>query len=226
MSLLKSLLRGGEKLIDSASREAVVSLENGKAMYVKVMAALRHEVDANTIEEVKKMDWEINQHQIDVRKMVFEHLSISSGSDLFTSLVLLSVVIDTERIGDYVKNISEIIENFPSKMEFDEFENVVEELDEKTVLLFDLTKEAFVEGDEAKAETVMDIYGKISPLCDNTIKTILNEKAAGGTVKTSYLVLVLMIRHIKRITAHLKNIASTVVNPFDRIGYQHRGEKN
>ena len=225
MSFWKILFGGGEKLIDKAHAEALVSMENGKKMFLKVMTALHLEVDQNTIDVIKQMDSEMNQQQVNIRRMVYEHLSVSKGKDLLASLVLLCVVIDTERIGDYVKNISELIKDFPGKLEFDEFEEIFERLNKKTIELFDLTKQAFEDNDEAKAKKVMEVYGKESPLCDITISKILSEKTEGGMVKISFLVLVLMLRHMKRVMAHLKNIASTVVNPFDRIGYRYKSHK-
>ena len=36
----------------------------------------------------------------------------------------------------------------------------------------------------------------------------------------------LYIRFLKRISAHLMNIASSVVNPFDRIGFREKDPSN
>jgi hypothetical protein len=37
---------------------------------------------------------------------------------------------------------------------------------------------------------------------------------------------VLYLRYLKRVSAHLKNIASSVVNPFDRIGFRGDHREN
>ena len=51
------------------------------------------------------MDQEVNALQIDTRKKVLEHLTISPEQDVTASLVLITIIVDVERIGDFAKNI-------------------------------------------------------------------------------------------------------------------------
>ena len=45
------------------------------------------------------------------------HLAIGGKDDIGSGLVLVSVVIDIERIGDYTKNIYDLAVNHPKKLE-------------------------------------------------------------------------------------------------------------
>ena len=52
----------------------------------------------------------------DVRRKVMTHLSLGNTSDLTAGLVLISIVIDIERIGDYSKNIHDLATVHPDKL--------------------------------------------------------------------------------------------------------------
>ena len=78
---------------------------------------------------------------------------------------------------------------------------------------------AFKEEDEGEARALMVEYkDDISVHCRR-----LEEQLVGGEhddIPGSLgAVLALYMRFLKRIAAHSRNLASSVVNPFDRIGY-------
>ena len=53
--------------------------------------------------DIYAMDKKINSFERDVRRKVMTHLAISGSQDLGSGLILTSVVIDIERIGDYLQ---------------------------------------------------------------------------------------------------------------------------
>ena len=59
----------------------------------------------------------INAYEREVRRKVFTHLAVTGERDLHAGLVLVSVVIDIERIGDYTKNIVELALHHPDKLD-------------------------------------------------------------------------------------------------------------
>ena len=66
---------------------------------------------------MKKRDKEINNYQKEVRKKVITHFSISRNIEDFPSgMVLLSIIIDVERLGDYTKNILDLAINYEEKI--------------------------------------------------------------------------------------------------------------
>ncbi|MBF0384193.1 MAG: hypothetical protein HQL69_24545, partial [Magnetococcales bacterium] len=57
--------------------------------------------------------------------------------------------------------------------------------------------------------------------CDRLIEDIVAGRVEGISA-TESAALALKLRYLKRISAHLKNIATSVVNPFDRIGFKEK----
>jgi phosphate uptake regulator len=189
-------------------------------MFNIVIQAMREEETADVKAKIAVMDRQVNKVQREVRKMVLEHLAISRTSNLLKGLQLIVIVIDLERIGDYTKNIGELIEMFPSKMDFGPYEERVIHVHEQLKEMFELTKEALSKDSVESGRAVMKIYPTVSRTCDNTIKASVTNNANEAFVPRRDLALVLLMRYLKRVAAHLKNASSAVVNPFPQIGYR------
>ena len=167
--------------------------------------------------DIYRQDRIINKYEIDIRRKVLEHLSVNPQEDLTSSLVLTSVVIDMERIGDFSKNMVELASMHPQALEGDRYIPRLVEMSHKVKDLFKLTGESFREGDVEKGSRVMEQHAEIARLCDNILKELISDE---GIPVRKAIVCALLTRYLKRISAHLKNIASSVVNPFERIGYR------
>lgn len=220
MQLFKNSQHNEEGLVKIASDNAVRMLEQGHTMFLKVTETLIGDTQKEDQENIKKMDKEINQLHRDVRRQVYEHLSLTGAGDLFFSLVLLSVVDDSERIGDHCKNIAEIIELKPGKCNFAEHQEHFIKIWRQTDEFFKAALNAFVNEDEIIAEQILTEYKEISNTCDGIIASILTDE--NKTVNKDLVVLIMVLRFFKRIDAHLKNVASTVINPYHRIGYKYK----
>jgi len=74
--------------------------------------------------------------------------------------------------------------------------------------------------DESIAKELIKSYrSDLGKLSDNLVaSSISGNHAVGEEHKASSMVL--YARYLKRIGAHLKNITSVVVNPFESIGYK------
>ncbi len=71
-------------------------------------------VSAEDRTSIYKRDIKVNKLERTIRKEVIAHLSLSGTSpSLPYCLLLMSLVKDVERIGDYAKNLSEIREYHP-----------------------------------------------------------------------------------------------------------------
>lgn len=166
--------------------------------------------------DVHRRDKDLNVMEKEIRRKVLEHLAIGSRPDIVPGLVLVTVVNDIERIGDYTKNIEELVKLYP-----DDFSNLsqaatLRQCAERVLSFFDLTREAFESGDKAKAEQVMMQHKEVRMATDSIIENAFKDPVED---KKAALVSVLFARYLKRISAHLKNIATSVVKPFDEIGY-------
>jgi phosphate uptake regulator len=219
VSLLKEIFKGGEGLVEQAQQETIHALDSSKEMFLTVTKALKEEVNADVLDYVRKMDKKINREQRDVRKKIYEHLSISGGKDLFSSLVLLFVMDHVERIGDYSKNIGDLVEMVPAELDFGEYEKDFENVKTLTTEIFDITRRAFAETNEEAAIEVLRGYKKISKNSKAMLRQVMAQASEKERVPSFYLALVLLLRYMRRVGAHLTSISTTVINPFHRIGY-------
>lgn len=172
--------------------------------------------------DVYKGDRRINYFEKDIRKKILEHLSINPKEDVAASLVLLGVVRDIERIGDYVKNYYELSKIYNKKFAGRYVERLKAAKDD-FLRHFTLGEKAFIEGDAEIADKVVDWYHKEF---DNTIITIIKEIMEDDKIKAKDAVAyVLLSRYLKRSAAHLANVASSVCNPFHKIGFITKDNK-
>ena len=181
--------------------------------------------ELNTAEipiDIYAMDQKINSFERDVRRNVMTHLAVSGANDISSGLVMVSVVIDIERIGDYTKNIYDLAVNHPNRLEAKSFESNLNDIEENTLELLTSTIEAFKNQDSSLASKLMKDYKtEISSKCDEITNTIISSPDSELDTASATAV-ALYSRYLKRISAHSRNLISSIVNPFDRIGYPQK----
>ena len=214
------VLLGKQTLLDDARNETMLMITTDRRMFDLVLMAVREEVHDHLRSRIAAMDKEVNEKQREVRRKVFAHLSISRGKDLQQGLELITAVIDLERVGDYTKNIAELVELIHGALNFREQQEAFDRVEALVTDVFDLTMDAFVRSDLAAAREAMSRYDQLSMICDSTLETIVGDLKNTDSVEKRLVTLVLLLRYFKRVGAHLKNIASILVNPFHRIGYR------
>jgi len=185
-----------------------------KEMYLEVMQ--RTLKDGAPGFDIHERDQQLNDMEREIRRKVLEHLSINPQQDIVASLVLVSVVNDIERIGDYTKNLEELEELYTEDFSKLHGFKILKKCSDQVETFFDLTRKSFVSGDKTKARQVMKDYKGVGQNCDQVIEETFQDPTMN---KNAALASVLFARYLKRICSHLKNIASSVVNPFDEIGY-------
>ena len=202
-------------LLRQALEESALTLEKTGRMFSFAMDVLLEGIGEE--QRVYDMDREVNALQIDIRKKVLEHLAINPAQDVTASLVLTTIIVDAERIGDFAKNIVELRRMCIGKLEhvryIPEIRNIREKL-ESSILE---TREAFIHADAEKAKELMAEYTWIGHKCDSTLELVAGDESLKVREAVVY---VLLFRYLKRISAHLRNIFSSVVNPFHRLGYK------
>ena len=165
------------------------------------------------------MDKKINEFERDVRRKVMTHLAIGGKEDIGSGLVLVSVVIDIERIGDYTKNIYDLAVSHPKKLNGGSVEDRLSEIEKISLNLFEKSIQAFKNQEIENARGLMGYYKKnISVQSDAITNEIITGKIDDLDTGTASAV-GLYARYLKRISAHSRNLISSVVNPFERIGY-------
>jgi phosphate transport system protein len=194
-------------------------LRAGRWMFQESSRVLMRVADWQGVaDELYTRDREINRIQQDVREKVIAHLAVGNQTDLGACLVLISVVKDAERIGDYCKNIFEVGKFYTREYAHPQYAKPLEDVRAGVEALFERAEKAFLEGDRALARAVQDRVGALTRTCDVLIRQLLrthNEMPADEAV--AY---VLLSRFYKRVAAHLGNIASAVVSPVPLIDYR------
>ena len=202
----------------SSSNEMLVFSHD---MFNDSINALRSGEKNKVIKSIKQRDEIINQYHRDIRKKVVTYYSVSKDIlNIDSGLVLLNMVVDIERVGDYSKNILDLAKHHPKKLVSEKISDELRIIEKAVIERFKNTVIAIETMDEDIARKLIKSYrsdlGKIS---DNLVaSSISGNFQIGEEHKASSMVL--YARYLKRIGAHLKNITSVVVNPFESIGYK------
>ena len=199
------------------SRENVLSmLSTSREMFDLVYKSLDRQIDYSIKKGISKIDKQLNDKKRVVRQMVYEHLAISGSTDLLKSIQFFSIVSDIERIGDYVKNLTEVLDYIPQKMVVSElYAKRFEEMVLGTKKMFEKTQNAVKDFNESEATDAIVKYQSLSATCESLITDIITSN--GDSVSKSDVRLLMMARYTKRVSAHLKNVAATLKNPLDTI---------
>tara|TARA_B100000965_G_scaffold403937_1_gene433359 strand:- start:191 stop:865 length:675 start_codon:yes stop_codon:yes gene_type:complete len=202
----------------SSSNEMLVFSHD---MFNDSINALRSGEKNKVIKSIKQRDEIINQYHREIRKKVVTYYSVSKDIlNIDSGLVLLNMVVDIERVGDYSKNILDLAKHHPKKLVSEKISDELRIIEKAVIERFKNTVIAIETMDEDIARKLIKSYrsdlGKIS---DNLVaSSISGNFQIGEEHKASSMVL--YARYLKRIGAHLKNITSVVVNPFESIGYK------
>ncbi|GAH51321.1 unnamed protein product [marine sediment metagenome] len=167
-------------------------------------------------EDIYKIDRELNKLQRNVRRKILEHLSINPQQDVTSCLVLITIVIDIERIGDYSKNLIELSHKYPQRLKGKYIERI-REIEKDIEELFDRTINAFKNADIDLAKQIMERHARIAVHCEKVVEDLIEDTQVSSRMG---IICALLARYLKRVSAHLKNIASGVSNPFHRLGYK------
>ena len=131
--MLKEILSvfQGDSLMDRAYSRSFDMLVKTKAMFIEARQVLRNTEHNELSIDIDDEDIEINKYQREVRKDVLKHLSMAGVEEVSSGLVLATIVIDLERIGDYTKNIVEIAKDYKPKLTIPELEEDLKKLGNK-----------------------------------------------------------------------------------------------
>jgi len=223
MSIFREIVNlwKSEDLLSQAWDESYKMMMLSNEIFTQAIKYLREGENQDIIKALKKRDVEINIFQRDVRRKVVTHYAISQDIDnLPNGLVLLNMVVDVERVGDYTKNILDLALNHPNIIKSEEFSEDLYHVEQEVISRFSKTIEAIHTQDADVAQSMMVSYKEtLTSVSDDIVNgCISGEIALGDESKT--VSLALYARYLKRIGAHLKNITTVLINPFDAVGYK------
>ena len=175
-------------------------------------------------EERTKMyqqDVEVNRLERAIRKRVVSHLSVPGNrADVPYSLLLMGLVKDVERLGDYAKNLSEIGDVRQGVLPDDDLTHELHEIRQGVEAAFQLTLDVFESSDRERAIELIRQGRDIAHRCDALIGQIGHSTYDASTTTA----LVLATRYYKRISGHVLNVLSSVVMPLHKVDYYDEDE--
>ena len=210
-----------EDLLSQAWEESFEMMVLSNEMFSAAIRYLRRGEKIKTLKNLKKRDREINEFQKSVRKKVVTHFSISQKVEDFPSgLVLLNIVVDVERLGDYTKNILDLAIHYPDPLVSEDCLNSLKEIEDDILSRFTDTLTAIEQQDEKLAKKLLKSYRKsFSGISDKIVNDGISGKQEYKDQKEAASV-TLYARYLKRVGGHLKNITTTMLNPYEEIGYR------
>ena len=197
--------------------EFVEMLEMDHQMFDIVAKVLAGKVSTDEVQDdLMRRDIEVNRKERSIRKQIVERMSMNKGGTVPTSLVLMSVVKDAERVGDYCKNLLEVAQMLREPIDSLKHSEEVVDITEHVSEIFRKSIRAFSKEDEDLAREIIEDEGLMNQRCDRLVESIArSELDANESVCTA-----LLIRFMKRIEAPLSNICSSLVLPVHRIDYR------
>jgi len=197
-------------LVESAFADVSGMLHQSQQMLDHSLAVLLD--NAPLTMNLDDMDDVVDEAERRVRRTILEHLAVNPRQDLVASLVLVSMVQDAERIGDFARGLVELVKNAQSPRT-GRFADELRELAQRLRPLFNLTERAFRTADPDQARQVIQQHAQLRA----ALKTYRNRLADSDLSADMAIVYAGAAQILRRIGAHLANIASTVVQPYDRI---------
>ena len=195
---LDTMLNGGRRMFDLAS-DSIFSIKSVEDVQ----------------DELWGLDKELNKTERAVRRELMVHGTVR-GAEVDQGLMLayMSVAKDMERIGDYCKNIWDLADTGVRLSDAADTAELKKHASEVAGLLAAGT-EAFVNDD---FEAVHDLIPNIQEnelQYDKLVHQYVVSDAAGSVAAPRAL----FFRYLKRISAHLSNVLSSVVMPVDRLDF-------
>jgi phosphate transport system protein len=213
---LLSILRSGEpqtplgdsfmKMVELASD---LTIRAGKIYFLET-------TDPHELLEVRRQDTKVNKLQRKIRKRVVTHVSASGKTpDLPYCLLLMSLVKDVERIGDYAKELS-VIPQFAAPS-FSDHE-IVQELRLIRVgveeMMADLRNVLSTYDNEQAVRMIRHGRGLIDR-GDGLLRSLAVQPFDPAT----HTALVLGTQYYRRLCGHALNLLSSVVVPLHKLDY-------
>jgi phosphate uptake regulator len=195
-------------------------LQLSREMFIQSVQMIRTHSKEKTLIALKKRDKEINKFHRDIRRKVMTHLVIQKDStDIPNGLVLINMVVDIERVGDYCKNILDLAISAPKTLKAEKVSEDLKMIEDEVLSRFDKTMEAIHSQDSEVARDLIGTHRKmVARISDKLVDQILQGEILFKS-QSKAAEIVLYARYLKRIGSHLTNIMTTLVNPFEAIGY-------
>jgi phosphate transport system protein len=215
--MVLEFFRGGtEGQLEGIHGQIVTMLQDCRHTFDLAINALLGGAEASSVgPEIHATDVRVNKAERAVRKKLVVHVSVRGAkADLPMVLAAMSIVKDAERIGDYCKNIWDLANEGVSLAGGD---------DEPTLVAYrDRTSQAIGEAagilSERDADRANELIKQLDVYRSEYDDAIDEQVHSTGTPREA-VPRALLFRYLKRITAHLMNVLTSLVMPVHRLDY-------
>jgi phosphate transport system protein len=190
-------------------------LDSGRQVFDTAANAFLGGTDLEVIRKgLFATDKRINRAERQIRREIVVHASVHGATEFPPCLILMSIVKDAERVGDYGKNLFDLAELSP-QVPSGEHRDCLVGLKDRISRLMASCREIFDSQKREEATELIVEAKQIEDLCDEKIRTLIQ----GGGPSDMAPAYVLAYRYFKRVTSHVRNIASSVVQPLHKLDF-------
>lgn len=219
MNIFKELInawRGNAFTVATLNDFSRMANETKKMYSMVVCYIFKHKKVPYLEKKLYAEDIFVNKSERKIRKRLVEHLAVTQNVDIGMTLVMMSIIKDAERIGDYCKNMFQGYNQLNGKFsKKNKYYKSMKDIGLKLEPLFDKTIRSFKKNDSDQAQSVIEKGFRLEKDCDELIASITKSKLSANEA----VVCAMLARFMKRITAHLCNIASSVIYPVHKIDF-------
>ncbi len=196
-------------------------LEDGRYMFETSSNALLAGTDPEVVkEDLWATDKRINKLERRIRRRIITHLTMHGTDAIASDLVLMSIVKDAERIGDYCKNIFDLARD--GRGCAPEVMDDLLECKSKITRLLAKARNIYQTEDLEDAKAFVAQADALAQHCDAQAVKMVQREDADGRSATSALA----YRYFKRIVSHSLNIITSILVPVDKLDYYDEDEES
>ncbi len=209
-----------QSIMTKVVEEFVQMLTDAEYVFSNSWGALQGRLVIEEISQaIHEKDKSVNKLEREIRRKLLEHLSVNPGQDVPGCLVMMSLVKDAERIGDYSKNIFDLGVVLKGHAKDMKYFGRLATIQEKLAGQLTSLQQAFREENDQLAKAILGDYTAVKEQCSTVLYDLFQD-----TLETKEAVATaLLSRFLKRINSHISNVASGLVYPIDRIDFVRGG---
>ena len=162
--------------------------------------------------DLEELDDMVDEAERRVRRTILHHLAVNPKQDLVASLILVSMVQDAERIGDFARGLVELVKMARSPRS-GPFAEELRGFADRLRPLFEMTERAFRKAHGTEARRMIKTHRALR----NDLKAYRTRVAESDLSADMAVLYAGAAQIFRRVGAHMSNICSTVVQPYDEI---------
>lgn len=217
IDMVFEFFRGGaDRQLEEIESQIIQMLLDCRHTFDLAASALIGGAEPKTVgRRISEVDIGVNRAERSVRKELVVHTSVhGAGADLPLVLSFMSIVKDVERVGDYAKNIWDLADAGIDLSGAPDLDHLTEVRD-RTSQAIGETARIFRDRDTDAAHATIQ---HLDEILDEYDASVLQQLESGGLARDA-VARALLYRHLKRISAHLMNVLTSLVMPVHRLDF-------